>query len=810
MSSFTSTFGNSPVSPVEVAYAAYSFNENLVLFWPQFSQGQSNVAARFMNMIATAGSLNVYMPDATLNSVGYDTIIFNAGSDTFNMVTFNGNPIVTIAPGQTYYLMLNSNTTQDGGWQTVQFGVGTGSAVASALAGAGLLAASGLLEVNLNGIMVSTNYNIIPSQRAILQVWTGGTGIITLPLSSSVGNGFFFPLANNGTGSVTVTASGSDLIDGNATSVFSQTQSGFILSTGTGWITVGKGIQNTFSVTLLNLNVAGASNVTLTSAQAQNIIQQYTGVLTGNIEVIVPNTVQIYYIYNNTNGPYTLTVITSGGTGIQVDQGQHAILYCDGTNVVNAFTATITSTISIVAGSSASPSINVQGSSSTGIYSPTANQIAISANGFEVTNFVSSGTAVNYLQLSSTATGNPPSISAKGSDINVGIGYIAQGTGVHNFTTGGGNQFSITDATSAVNFLNVKGAATTAYPQLSVSGTDTDIGISYAVKGAGVHSFTGAMSVSGAITANLIGNITGNLTGNVTGNISGTAPAWTLTGATLASNVVTSSLVNFGGSGLGVFTFSKSNSGSGTNLAIANLNSASGTTSSVQLITGTANAFSLIEQVDGAVPFLNISSGSGNTAGIVIDGSAATTSIIQIKSGSQGITLNPNGGPLNVQGVFEINGLSTDTPLQRVSTITGAVATGTTIISFVDTIPTNTSGDQYMSLSITPKSATSILEIEVIACFSSSHTSGDQISMALFQDSTANALAAQSQITPTAPSVMNIKLYYKMTSGTTSLTTFKIRAGGANAGTITFNGQSGGRIFGGIMASSMKITEWLS
>jgi hypothetical protein len=48
---------------------------------------------------------------------------------------------------------------------------------------------------------------------------------------------------------------------------------------------------------------------------------------------------------------------------------------------------------------------------------------------------------------------------------------------------------------------------------------------------------------------------------------------------------------------------------------------------------------------------------------------------------------------------------------------------------------------------------------------------------------------------------------HTMTSGTTSPTTFRFRAGGNVAGTTTFNGNAGARIFGGVMASSIVIQE---
>lgn len=146
--------------------------------------------------------------------------------------------------------------------------------------------------------------------------------------------------------------------------------------------------------------------------------------------------------------------------------------------------------------------------------------------------------------------------------------------------------------------------------------------------------------------------------------------------------------------------------------------------------------------------------------------------------------------------------------VQRVSTETGAVATGTTVLPFDDSIPQNGEGDQYMTLSITPKSTTSILKIEVSINLANSNAGNNEIGVALFQDSTAGALAAVCQASTSAGVVQNIKLVHIMTSGTVSSTAFKIRAGGGAAGTTTFNGSAGGRIFGGVMASSISITEY--
>jgi len=143
--------------------------------------------------------------------------------------------------------------------------------------------------------------------------------------------------------------------------------------------------------------------------------------------------------------------------------------------------------------------------------------------------------------------------------------------------------------------------------------------------------------------------------------------------------------------------------------------------------------------------------------------------------------------------------------VQVVNTQTGAVATGTTTIPFDDTIPQNTEGDQYMSLAITPTNSGNILLIDIVIQIS--YSVAAWVAAALFQDTTANALAAIVQYQDLAGAGMILHLRHKMTAGTTSPTTFKVRAGGQTAGTMTFNGQAAGRIYGGVMASSITITE---
>lgn len=90
-------------------------------------------------------------------------------------------------------------------------------------------------------------------------------------------------------------------------------------STGTGGATI--------------LNVSGDQNVELTKAQYSVGIIRFTGVLTGNIQVIFPSPPQFWAVSNETTGNFTLTLITELGTGIELGAGSAGLVFSDGTNI---------------------------------------------------------------------------------------------------------------------------------------------------------------------------------------------------------------------------------------------------------------------------------------------------------------------------------------------------------------------------------------------------------------------------------------------------------------------------------------------
>ena len=152
-----------------------------------------------------------------------------------------------------------------------------------------------------------------------------------------------------------------------------------------------------------------------------------------------------------------------------------------------------------------------------------------------------------------------------------------------------------------------------------------------------------------------------------------------------------------------------------------------------------------------------------------------------------------SGGALYQSGVI----------LQVVNTQDGAVATGTTAIPYDDSIPQITEGDQYMTRAITPTSASNYLKIDVVWQGS---TSQIDLCVALFQDATANALACAWAGSNDTGQGTTIVFTYYMLAGTTSSTTFSVRAGNGTGATTTFNGAST-RKYGGVLSSSITISE---
>lgn len=348
----------------------------------------------------TASALLLELPPATQVSTGQAIIVRNVGSYTFTVADNSGNSVVSVAPGIAYYIWLTNNSTVNGTWTEVQFGAGTSSANAATLAGYGLDAIGNTLNTTTPLVNYYSNSTLSANAQSQLSVWEGGAGTITLPSSANVGINWFTIVKNNGTGILTIQTSGTDQIDGAGTSTQLQIGESFsLVSDGsTGYSTWGYGQSTLFNFTQEQISVTGAgATITLSATQASYTLQEYSGVLSQNTNVVVPSTVQFYVITNNTSGSYTMTFKTSvaGGATTTVPNSTTIAMVCDGTNVYAVSTVSNSvGTLTLNVGSSTNPSLNFTGNTNTGLYVPNSNQLGITVAGSEAAYFSSTGLTV--------------------------------------------------------------------------------------------------------------------------------------------------------------------------------------------------------------------------------------------------------------------------------------------------------------------------------------------------------------------------------------------------------------------------------
>ena len=378
--SFTSPFTGQVIQPTDVSFRAITLSVTTTLSWPINGSDTDNAAARIMNVTATAGSLLLKMPPANQTSVGQDALIRNVGATTFTVADYNGNTIVAVASGEAKYIYITTNATEAGTWGVIAFGVGSSTADAASLAGYGLKAITTTLNQSTPVQTFSSNYTALDTDRAATYVWTSGSGTLTLTAATTLGDDWFIMVRNGGTGTLTVSPA-SGLINGAASIALQPADSAFIVCSGSAFYTVGLGRSTQFNFTQLTKAVTTGS-YTLTPSEAANVVQKYTGTLSGNVTVVLPQTIQVYYITNQTDGTgagYQITFTTgSGGATATIPAGQQVILLCDSVNLLNASTiAAGAVNVSLVSGTVGAPSLNFSSETSTGIYRSGSGEFAI-------------------------------------------------------------------------------------------------------------------------------------------------------------------------------------------------------------------------------------------------------------------------------------------------------------------------------------------------------------------------------------------------------------------------------------------------
>jgi len=200
--------------------------------------------------------------------------------------------------------------------------------------------------------------------------------------------------------------------------------------------------------------------------------------------------------------------------------------------------------------------------------------------------------------------------------------------------------------------------------------------------------------------------------------------------------------------------------------------------------------------------------GAADSAGVIYTGTAVTSKPMRVLWRHEYSLTTPgtwNTAPTNSQPY----GAGVRLPGEVVGqnrVRDGSFSSGTTTLPSDNTIPQSTEGVAFSSnCSYTPRSAANFLEISALIQIENS--TGNNMGLALFRDSEANAVAS-SQFNNNQSGARNHQfISHTLIAGTASSQTFKIRGGGSAAGTTTFNSFANAAAMGGTMASYIAVAE---
>lgn len=505
MTNYINVFGGATIYPSEVSYSSLTLTADVTLVWPEETSTGQDLATKIIDVSANAGTYSIILPSAEKAATG-ETILFNnIGGSNVTVRDADLNQVVVLTPGTLWQIYLTDNTSAAGFWQTLQYGSTTSSANASALAGTGIVAVGTLLSQSVPITTFNSNYLAGVPDRAKMFNWTGAGGTFTLPSAQLVGANWFCYLRNSGSGNVTATPTGLNTINDGASLSFQPSDSAIIASDGTNFYTIGFGQQAIFAFDYTVIDVSGAGDYTLAGSELNRIAYDFIGVLTNNRNIIVPATVQQYWVTNDTAGAFDLKVKTAAGTGIIVAAGLSAILYCDGTNVVSAVSGTgLSNPVSITQGG-------------TGAMSASNARINLGGTSVGIAVFTSASQSAGIAALGGTATGEAVFTAASQS-----AGRTALGAG-----TTGSTLFTSATAASARGTLGSTVVGDALFTAASASAARTTLGATVT----GDSLFTAANAGAGRTT---LGATT---VGSAIFTAANTGAVWSTLGPAQAGNV---------------------------------------------------------------------------------------------------------------------------------------------------------------------------------------------------------------------------------------------------------------------------------
>ena len=567
----------------------------------------------------TTGANNVYIGNCFAFSPSEsDVIAFGSGAGERFRITDTGAWYINADTGTNGQAFLSRGASLPPAWQSLGT-IATQNSNSVSITGGAISGTSITVEDNV----FTLQDNVDPTKQAQFQLSglsTGTTFTYTLPaITGSLAT--LGGLSQTFTGFTTFGAT-TNTFGSNAGNSTTNLSSGGTLSGNTKTVNIGTG---GLSGSTTNITVGSANGSTTTmlgstviggvagsqSLQVNNVVSavnylQAVGAVTGSSPVVSAE---------GTDSNVSVIITPKGTGGLSIGTAPTSVILQ--TNVAsgnNEFRQSVAGSTrgQIISSNTLQYFVNV-GSGNQLFFLSGATQVAISPT----------ASAVNYLNLTGAATGAAPTISAQGSDTNINAVIAAKGTGsvqlqssgvtVLNvsssgagvgdfiniyptsgfmnwvlagidtnigyvlttkgglgfyFSTGGGQQAAISHTASAVNYLNLTGAATGAAPTISAQGSDANIGLVLNGKGTGVVALGGSTVANSAVqvvpTASSVNYLT--FTGGPTGNGGNIAVGGTDTNANLVLKSKGSFNITFQTSnGAKMADFAPSSTGFGVN-----------------------------------------------------------------------------------------------------------------------------------------------------------------------------------------------------------------------------------------------------
>jgi len=281
------------------------------------------------------------------------------------------------------------------------------------------------------------------------------------------------------------------------------------------------------------------SNGALSNGKDQVI--KLTGTITGNIDVVIPDSVEKTYIIENaTSGAFTVTVKTSSGSGVTwaaTDKGTKMV-YSNGTDVVDTAFTDLSSDIT--------PQLS-------GILDTNGNDIVVDDAGAieddsnnPYIRFQKTASAVNYFDVTNQATGSAPEVAAVGSDTNIDFNLTPKGIG--RITLNGNGKIQGLAEKVLVNGTftsNINIDTNTQAVQLDTAAATANFTVN--LRGDGSNSLDASMDVGESITVAYITKQNATAYYNTTVQVDGTGvtPVWQGGAAPTAGNVTSNDVYTY-------------------------------------------------------------------------------------------------------------------------------------------------------------------------------------------------------------------------------------------------------------------------